>query len=173
MGLEATVRCQPGSTAPAERRHRSHRCAAGEFIPSRNRRAWLRSQLPNQTITFAEICNEHTIREMLIAHCDAHTRECISAFLFYKPASMVKYLLWVYGVVKLQPDMHLFVSDSPEISRAVEQHFTQATAQLDKTSAPVRRACRLPRIRSARRAEHSAVGQRRNRRGFRFPIARD
>ena len=74
---------------------------------------------------------DEAVKDMLFAHCSEHFGECLLTFVYFKPMSMFKNLLWVPGLVKMPPDMDIFVSRFPEIGTVVKQQFTETTRQLD------------------------------------------
>ncbi len=75
---------------------------------------------------------DDAVRDMLIARCTEHFSECMTTFIYYKPLSMIKNVLWVIGWIKLPPDMDIFVSKFPEIGTVVKEQFIETTRQLDR-----------------------------------------
>jgi len=75
---------------------------------------------------------DDAVKDMLIARCTEHFSECMTTFIYYKPLSMIKNVLWVIGWIKLPPDMDIFVSKFPEIGTVVKEQFTETSRQLDR-----------------------------------------
>ena len=71
------------------------------------------------------------VKEALIDLCKNNTSQCALTFLWYKPLSLLKNILWVYGVKQNPPNMDAFVSSHPGIGTVVQEQFLQATQLLD------------------------------------------
>ncbi len=71
------------------------------------------------------------VREMTYEKCKSYPIDCTLTIIWYKPVSLIKNLLWVYGFQKYPPDMDVFVSLHPEIGTVVKNQFIFASDQLD------------------------------------------
>jgi hypothetical protein len=71
------------------------------------------------------------VKEMTFVKCKQYFSDCALTILWYKPLSLIKNLLWVYGFRKFPPDMDVFVSLHPEIGKVVKNQFIFASEQLD------------------------------------------
>jgi hypothetical protein len=74
---------------------------------------------------------EVAVKEMFFTRCAEHFGDCVAAFAYYKPVSMIKNLLWMTGLRKLPPDMDIFTSKHPEIGTVVKEQFIETTRLLD------------------------------------------
>lgn len=74
---------------------------------------------------------EVAVKELFFARCTEHFGDCVAAFAYYKPVSMIKNLLWMTGLRKLPPDMDIFTSKHPEIGTVVKEQFIEMTRLLD------------------------------------------
>lgn len=73
------------------------------------------------------------VKDMLFARCQKHFGECLSTFVYYKPLSLAKNLLWMVGLIAQPPDVDLLVSTFPEVGDVVKQQFNATTQILDST----------------------------------------
>jgi len=71
------------------------------------------------------------VKEALINLCKNNISQCALTFVWYKPLSLLKNILWVYGVKQNPPDMNAFVSSHAGIGTVVQEQFLQATQLLD------------------------------------------
>lgn len=71
------------------------------------------------------------VKDMLVDLCKNNISQCILTFVWYKPISLLKNILWVYGVKQNPPNMDAFVSSHPGIGTVVQEQFLQATQLLD------------------------------------------
>lgn len=71
------------------------------------------------------------VKEVLIDLCKNNTSQCILTYVWYKPLSLLKNILWVYGVKQNPPNMDAFVSSHAGIGTVVQEQFLQATQLLD------------------------------------------
>jgi hypothetical protein len=69
------------------------------------------------------------VREMLIARCTTLVRECLETFVWYKPASLLGNLAWLYGFRALPPDLDVTVS--PYFGDLLERQIVGMTEGLD------------------------------------------
>lgn len=75
---------------------------------------------------------DDAVKDMLFDRCRQYFGECMATFIYYKPLSMIKNLLWVSGWIRLPPDMDIFVSRFPEIGTIVKEQFTETSRKLDR-----------------------------------------
>lgn len=74
---------------------------------------------------------DEAVKDMLVFTCTKYLSDCISTFIYYKPLSMFRNLLWVCGWIRQVPDSEIFVSKFPQIGSIVKQQFDETTRQLD------------------------------------------
>jgi hypothetical protein len=75
---------------------------------------------------------DDAVRDMLFARCQQYFSECLTTFVYYKPLSMIRNVLWVSGWIKLPPDVDKFVSRFPEIGTVVKEQFIETSRKLDR-----------------------------------------
>ena len=75
---------------------------------------------------------EIVIREALFDLCEKDSLQCALTFLWYKPISLAKNLLWVYGIKNNPADMDVFTSSNAGIGTKVRERFLLATQKLDE-----------------------------------------
>ncbi len=74
---------------------------------------------------------DQVVKEMFFVRCAEHSGDCAAAFLYYKPVAMMRTVFWVYGFVRLPPDLDFFTSKHPEVGVVVKEQFMEASRQLD------------------------------------------
>lgn len=75
---------------------------------------------------------DNAVKEMLFVVCARYPKDCVATFLYYKPKSMIRTLLWLVGAIKQPPEIGLFVSTYPAIGVQVRNQFLDITRELDK-----------------------------------------
>jgi hypothetical protein len=72
---------------------------------------------------------DEAVRDMMFARCTQYTGQCMVAFLWYKPLSLVNHVLWFWGLRELPPDVDLWVSKF--FGPVVKDEIITTTSRLD------------------------------------------
>ncbi len=74
---------------------------------------------------------EKIAKEVFYEKCSIYPLQCVSAFFYYKPLSLVKNLGWAYGLRIYPADLDLFTSNFQNIGNTVKIQSIQTTQKLD------------------------------------------
>jgi hypothetical protein len=79
---------------------------------------------------------DEAVKDMMFARCTQYFGQCIAAFLWYKPLSLVNHVLWLWGFRDLPPDMDLWASKF--FGPVVKDEIVVTTSRLDATQSRAR-----------------------------------
>jgi hypothetical protein len=74
---------------------------------------------------------DEAVKDMMFARCTQYFGQCIAAFLWYKPFSLVNHVLWLWGLRDLPPDIDLWASKF--FGPVVKDEIVVTTSRLDAT----------------------------------------
>jgi hypothetical protein len=79
---------------------------------------------------------DEAVRDMMLVRCTQYLGQCVAAFLWYKPLSLVNHVQWLWGLRDFPPDIDLWASKF--FGPVVKDEIVATTSRLDAAQSRAR-----------------------------------